>query len=356
MCLAFWKKYVRSFFCCKLLFVSRINDLQLIVKYGICPIFNKRKSRSFVFFLLFCMSSGVYGQFDPMFSQNMFNPLMGNPGYAGNSGRMNVVLANRNQWTGLEGAPVTTVAGADAALKIFEKNMGVGLEVMNDDIGFFNNLMIRASLARRYMLGEGELGVGISTGVISQTFDGTSTYIPESDFHEEDDPLVPNEKVSGYTPDFGVGAFYQASEWYGGVGIQHLFSPKPNFQEDFYVYVHRTLFLTGGYNIDFEERNFDIAPSFFVRQGGGSWQADLNMNLHFRSKYWAGVTYRYQDAIVILAGMELSNGIRAGYSYDITTSKLSRTSSYGSHEVVIGYTFDLNLDKQEKRYKSVRFL
>jgi type IX secretion system PorP/SprF family membrane protein len=357
MDLAFCVDNIRSFDVCKGQLIRRLLVLRGVEGKTVFPIFNKIKNRSFVFFLLFCISSGLYAQFDPMFSQNMFNPLNSNPGYAGNSGKMNVVLMNRNQWTGLEGAPVTTVAGADAALNIFGKKAGIGLEVMNDDIGLFNNLMIRLSLARRYLLGEGELGIGISTGILSQSFDGTGTYIPpESDYHESNDPLVPTEKVNGFAPDFGLGAFYQGVEWYAGVGLQHLFSPEPNFQDEFYVYVHRSLFLTGGYLINLEERNFDLEPSFFFRQGGGSWQADLNLNLHFRNKYWAGLTYRVQDAIVFLAGINLKNGIRAGYSYDITTSKLSNAGSSGSHEIMLGYSFDLNINKKKKRYKSVRFL
>jgi type IX secretion system PorP/SprF family membrane protein len=105
-----------------------------------------------------------------------------------------------------------------------------------------------------------------------------------------------------------------------------------------------------------EERNFDLEPSLYLRQGGGSWQADLNLNFHFRGKYWAGFTYRNQDAFVLLAGINLRNGIKAGYSYDITTSKLAGAGSNGSHEIMIGYSFDLNVNKQKKRYKSVRFL
>jgi type IX secretion system PorP/SprF family membrane protein len=356
MDLAFCVKYIRSYSCCKGLFETRIKVSLFADTRNISPIFNKIKSRSFVFFLLFCISSGLYGQFDPMFSQNMFNPLNGNPGYAGSSGRMNVVLMNRNQWVGYEGAPVTTVAGADAAINIFGKRAGVGLEVMNDDIGAFSNLMIRASIARRFLFPGGELGLGISTGIISQSFDGSGMFIPESDYHEQNDPFVPTEKLSGFTPDFGVGAFFQSRQWYGGIGIQHLFAPEPNFNEDFYVYVHRSLFFTAGYTFDLEERIFDIEPSVYIRQGGGSWQIDLNANFLFREKYWAGLTYRYQDAVVVLAGLKLRNGIRAGYSYDITTSQLSNAETNGSHEIVIGYTFDLNIDKQKKRYKSVRFL
>jgi type IX secretion system PorP/SprF family membrane protein len=356
MNLAFRVYYIRSCFCYKGLFKRTVGCSQIIGNINNSPIFDKIKGRSFVFFLLFCVSSGLYAQFDPMFSQNMFNPLNGNPGYAGSSGRMNVVLMNRNQWTGIEGAPVTTVAGADAALNIFGKRAGVGLEIINDDIGLFNNLMIRTSLARRFLLPDGDLGIGISAGIISQTFDGTGTYIPESEYHEQDDPFVPTEKVNGFAPDFGLGAFYQSQQWYAGIGIQHLFKPEPNFKEDFYVYINRSVFLTGGYLFNLEEHHFDVEPSIFVRQGAGSWQIDLNTNFHFRDKYWAGLTYRYQDAIVILAGLKLKNGIKAGYSYDITTSKLSNGGSGGSHEIVIGYTFDLDINKQNKRYKSVRFL
>lgn len=356
MDLAFCVDNIRSFFDFKGLLSKGLRVLLKDRSNAEIPFFRGGNSRSFVFFLLFCISSGLYAQFDPMFSQNMFNPLNGNPGYAGNSGRMNVVLVNRNQWTGLEGAPVTTVAGADAAINVFGKRAGIGLEVMNDDIGLFNNLMVRISLARRYLIGEGELGVGISTGIISQSFDGTGIVIPESDYHDVNDPLIPAEEVNGFTPDFGLGAFYQAERWYGGVGIQHLFSPEPNFQDEFYVYVPRSLFLTAGYRIELEERNFDLEPSFYIRQSGGSWQTDLNLNLHFRGKYWAGFSYRVQDAVVLLVGIELRNGIRAGYSYDITTSRLSKAGSNGSHELMIGYSFDLNINRKKKRYKSVRFL
>jgi type IX secretion system PorP/SprF family membrane protein len=356
MDLAFCVKYIRSLFCCKSLFYMGVRLMHGGKAKTFFSIFNKRKSRSFVFFLLFCITSGLYAQFDPMFSQNMFNPLNGNPGYAGSSGRMNVVLMNRNQWTGLEGAPVTTVAGADAAVDIFGRKAGVGLEVMNDDIGLFNNLMVRTSLSRRYLLSEGELGIGVSAAIISQSFDGTGVFIPKSDYHEPNDPLVPNEKVSGFTPDFGLGAYYQNGRWYSGIGLQHLFSPEPNFQDEFYVYIHRSLFFSAGYMFPLEERTFDLEPSIFIRQGGGSWQMDLNLNFHFRDKYWVGVTYRPQDAIIVLAGIKLGNGIKAGYSYDITTSALSKAGSYGSHEIMIGYSFDLNIDKQKKQYKSVRFL
>ncbi|MGQ1891748.1 PorP/SprF family type IX secretion system membrane protein [Thermophagus sp. OGC60D27] len=316
------------------------------------------KSRiGLILITILCISAdNLYAQFDPLFSQNMFNLLSGNPGYAGSQKQMNVQVINRNQWTGLDGAPVTTVAGADVPLDIFEKKGGVGFEVMSDKAGLFSNWMIRASFARQLILSDGTLGVGISTAIISQSFDGSGVTLPESDYHNENDPLVPATEVAGYTPDFGVGAFYQGKKWYGGISIQHLFAPKPNFQEDFYVYIHRSMFLAGGYSFDADERRYTLKPSFFGRLGGGSWQIDWNLNIEFGDKYWGGISYRYQDAIVLLGGLRFENGMWAGYSYDITTSQLGSAGSNGSHEIVVGYSFDLKINKKNKRYKSVRFL
>jgi hypothetical protein len=79
------------------------------------------------------------------------------------------------------------------------------------------------------------------------------------------------------------------------------------------------------------------------------------MNAYIKDKYWGGLSYRHQDAVVILAGIELLNGLKLGYSYDITLSKLIKYSS-GSHEVMIGYSFNMNFEKRTKRYKSVRYL
>jgi type IX secretion system PorP/SprF family membrane protein len=98
-----------------------------------------------------------------------------------------------------------------------------------------------------------------------------------------------------------------------------------------------------------------LQPSFLLKGSGNIVQFDLNLTALVRDRYWGGLSYRFQDAVVVLGGVELANGVRIGYSYDITTSPLAKVSG-GSHEVVVGYTFDLNLDKREKRYKSVRFL
>ena len=50
----------------------------------------------FVCFVVLTASS----QQDPQFSQNMFNKLANNPGYAGSHGAINAQILHRSQWIG----------------------------------------------------------------------------------------------------------------------------------------------------------------------------------------------------------------------------------------------------------------
>jgi len=314
---------------------------------------------SFIFFTFFGISSGLFAQYDPQFSQNMFNPLLVNAGYSGYSGRVNSVLINRTQWAGLEGAPKTTVIGADMALNFFRNKGGVGLVVMNDEIGFYKNLTMQASLAQRYDLEVGELGVGIDLGFVNQVFDGTNVILRTAsggEYHQETDPAVTQEEYNGTAFDMGLGAWFSTPNYYIGASILHLFAPKPNFTDGFDVYIPRSFFLTGGYFYRIPDKPIEFQPSTFFKVSEGAWQLDLNVNVLFRKKYWGGLTYRIQDAIVLLGGVELAGGIKIGYSYDITTSSLAGAGSNGSHEIMVGYTFDMATTKREKRYKSVRYL
>jgi len=84
------------------------------------------------------------------------------------------------------------------------------------------------------------------------------------------------------------------------------------------------------------------------------YQLDLNTNVVFNKRFWGGITYRIQDAVALLMGMEMENGLCFGYSFDLTTSKMA-AYGYGSHEIFISYSLDLERNRNQK-YKSIRFL
>lgn len=305
------------------------------------------------------MTTLVKGQFDAQFSQNMFNQLTINPGFAGSSGMVNLSALNRQQWVGFEGAPKTTVFGADAAVNLFKQQSGIGLVFMNDEVGPYKNILINLNYSYRIDLEEGSIGLGLKAGLINQTLDGT-TLDPlaggdGNTYHSSDDPAIPQNEVTDMAFDLGLGAFYESTKYYVGFSVNHLNKPSPDFDGEFQTYLKPTLYINGGYRIKMKKHPVVLVPSLFVKTDFAALQVDVNMNAYIKDKYWGGLSYRHQDAVVILAGIELLNGLKLGYSYDITLSKLIKYSS-GSHEVMIGYSFNMNFEKRTKRYKSVRYL
>ncbi len=322
-------------------------------------------ARRIVFFLLFCIASLAWGQQYPQFSQNMFNHLTVNPGYAGTSEMMNLTLGNRQQWMGgfkaedgSSMAPSTTVFGVDTEINLLGWNSGVGLSIMNDEIGAFTTLYMSASYAKRWETDYGKLGVGLSLGFINQGIKGSMLVTrPDLGFEVNDPGFVdedfPDDQGTAF--DAGFGAFLEHKDYYLGISVAHLNQPKPKFKETYNSYLDRTVFITGGYRIPMKKRPIVLVPSIFLKTNMSSYQIDLNINGILKDKYWGGLTYRMQDAIVLLGGVELNNGLRIGYSYDVSISGLSEASN-GSHEIMLGYRFDLSIEKRKKQYKSVRYL
>ena len=86
-------------------------------------------------------------QFEPQFTQYMFNEMFINPAYAGSRDNISLTGAYRNQWVGIEGAPITQTLSGHAPLK--NKKIGVGLSLMNEKIGVTHDMALFANYAYR---------------------------------------------------------------------------------------------------------------------------------------------------------------------------------------------------------------
>ena len=69
---------------------------------------------------------------------------------------------------------------------------------------------------------------------------------------------------------------------------------------------------------------------------------DFNLSMLFAERFRAGVSYRLEDAWVIMAELQATPQIRIGYAFDRTTSPLIDYSN-GTHELRLG--FDLKFSK-----------
>jgi type IX secretion system PorP/SprF family membrane protein len=117
----------------------------------------------------------------------------------------------------------------------------------------------------------------------------------------------------------------------------------------------RHYYFLAGYDYDITD-DFSLRLNMFTKTDGVSLQTDYNINTFYRDNYWAGISYRYEDALSFLMGVEIAEGFTFAYAFDMVTSKLS-TQANGSHEVFLRYAFDIDFIKtQDTRYSNIRYL
>ena len=308
-------------------------------------------------YLLLIVNLAAFSQQDPQFTNNMYYKLGVNPGVAGAEGTINGIILNRYQWSGGEGAPVTLVFSADAAVNAFGAPGGIGLNVMSDNLGFAKNTKVNLNYAYFKTVGLGKLGIGLSLGVYNQSINGEWEILEDKlgiYTQPGSDPAIPQGEVSQVALDVGFGLYLSTNQYFLGASVTHLNQAAIIYSDLARGFLVRHYYLTGGYNIKMSNPLFELRPSFLFKSDIATWQLDINTNVVFNERFWGGLTYRVQDAIALLMGMEMENGLRFGYSFDLTTSKLA-TYGYGSHEIFISYSLNLERNRNQK-YKSIRFL
>ncbi len=80
-----------------------------------------------------------------------------------------------------------------------------------------------------------------------------------------------------------------------------------------------------------------LNPSILIKGATNSpAEADLNMNILLKEKFWLGLSYRTKYGIIALAQFQINDKMKAGYSFDYGFNKIG-IAGKGTHEIMIGY-------------------
>jgi len=250
----------------------------------------------------------------------------------------------RSQWTGFEGAPQTTNLSIHAPIEVLRG--GLGLSVFSDQEAAYNNTNINLSYAYQAELGGGQLGIGLSFGMYQSGLDGSQLNPSQSG-----DNTIPTSEVTGSAIDLGAGIYFNTQDVYFGLSSLHLTEPSIDVSDGSIKQLKQHYFLIAGSYHELSS-SLSLNPSIYLKSDGSSSQLDINTNVIYNDKIWGGLSYRLDDGVVVLAGLELMKDLRLGLAYDIVTSEINKNS----FEVMLGYNFDIKVDTQIKRYKNPRFL
>lgn len=297
-------------------------------------------------------TSRAGAQYDVSFSHYWDLEPYFNPGAVGKQQKLNIAAAYAMSFAGFENNPRSMYVGADMPLYFLKNYHGVGLSLLNDQIGLFTHQRLAVQYAYKHRLFGGMLSAGVQLGLLSEGFDGSKV-----DVEDSGDPALATSDVNGSAFDVGFGLYYSRGPWYVGVSAQHITSPLVALGETSELQINPTFYLIGGYNIKLRNPFLTIHPSVLVRTDGVEWRGDVSGRLVYtndKKVMYGGVSYSPTNSVTVLVGGSF-HGVHIGYSYEVYTSGISIGN--GSHELIIGYQMDVNLFKKGRnKHKSVRIL
>lgn len=321
--------------------------------------------RRFIALLVLIAPIYAIGQQDVQWTQFMYNRLYYNPAVAGSGGAICINGMHRSQWVGFTGAPVTQ--NINANIPIRQLGGGIGVSIVNDQIGFFQSISFDLMYAYQFQLSDGTLGVGIGASFLNKSL-SDAAWIP-ADFNPQNptgpinDFALAGANANGFQIDATFGAYYQNETWWAGVSSNRVIESRvlvDNYAGSGSSAAFknaRHYYVMGGYNWAIPGTNWELQPStIFKLSSGSAYTADMNVTGVYNKKLWGGVTYRLNDAVAAILGYQFTPSFRAGYSYDIGTSAVAGASG-GSHEIMAQYCFKIEIPPTPKgRYRNPRFL
>lgn len=288
---------------------------------------------------------------DPEFTQFYANPIYLNPALAGSHGCPRLNMNYRNQWPSLSGAFVTSTVSYDQFVDPISG--GIAVMLVNDMAGKNTINTNSINLAYSYHMKvthDFSILIGAQASWTQKFLNWNKlTFGDQIDPHSgfvyasKDLPrglLLENGWGTKGFFDVSAGIVAYSKHFYVGFAAKHLNAPNESLIADQSILPAR---FTGhiGANIPFGgqskyQNSTSISPNIIYTYQRGYQQT--NMGLYIKHNVvTAGVWWRPYDSFILSIGVE-NGAMTFGYSYDLTTSKLTNASG-GSHELSLAYRF-----------------
>ncbi len=315
--------------------------------------------------IIVVFAGAAVAQQKPHYTQYILNQYIINPALTGIENYVDVKASHRLQWVGIQDAPVTTyftihgpIGKSDfkttptsfsmkgdnprgnaywQSYEPSEPHHGIGLQIVNDRTGPLNNFTAHGTYAYHLALSSqtnlaGGIGVGISN---------LSLNTDKLQFNTPIDPAVAGSGVlNNVRLDINAGLYLYSADYFVGLSAQQLVPSKIDYSNNAISKADGKsiphIFATAGYRFLATE-DLNILPSVLVKyvQPSGA-QFEGNLKVQYRDFLWVGASARYLDGVAAMAGINISNSLNLGYSYDYTTSRINNYTK-GTHEIVVGF-------------------
>ncbi len=306
---------------------------------------------------------------DPQFSQPYAAPMFLNPALCGDTYQNRIAMNYRNQWSSIPGSYKTYSASFDHRFK--HGNNALGISVIRDQAG---------EQGLRYSDVSAHFSHGVRTGANSGLRFGLRLGYATRD-HDKDKLLFWDQVVRGGAAqtiepflmdkvsymDAGSGVVYYSKKFWGGFSAMHLNRPAYSLMDSGERMPVRYSIHTGAEfkvgKSDGETEAATINPVIHYKWEQNWEQLDIGaywskkalmLGMWYRGipiKKTEGLDYLGHDAIILMAGIDIDDRFRIGYSYDLTVSRLV-TRTGGSHEIALIYEWP-NEELKKRQHQKI---
>jgi type IX secretion system PorP/SprF family membrane protein len=278
----------------------------------------------FTFFFLCCLAHPLLAQQDPLYANYLNSPIVFNPAYTGPQRNWQNVLGYRSQWRGFDGNPTTIHFASHASL--VQNRVGLGLIVVQDNIGESKNTEVNLSYAYKIENDNQSFHFGLSTGITRYSIDGSMIKVQDNT-----DPNFISTNTTKFNT--GVGAMLKSERYIIGLSIPRLLPAKIKSGSQSMEIYQPHYYLFGAYVVSLNERA-QLKPAALLKATEGApVSLDVNFNVIIDDAYTVGALTRNLNTYGLLLQAKLKN-YRLGYVFEMPTNK-SVGQRFSSHEITL---------------------
>tara|TARA_R110000868_G_scaffold102146_7_gene281402 strand:+ start:66536 stop:67516 length:981 start_codon:yes stop_codon:yes gene_type:complete len=288
-----------------------------------------------------------YAQREPQYTQYMYNIGSFNPAYVGTVENAEIAGTYRAQWISVPGAPKTMRFGVN--LPFSNKKNGLGINIINDELGPSTQTYFDLAYSFQVKVSDNtKLSFGIDAGGALLNVDYS-----KGSFEIINEPLLnQQDSFNNFYPTVGAGVFLYGENWYTGVSVPN-FLTDVVYNDDVSVFIEdKPQFnLIGGYVFDISD-GLKFKPAFLLNYLEAlPLNANISTNFLISDVVTLGASYRFDNAVSGMAGIQISNSTFLGYSYDYSINGFSGYND-GSHEVILKFYLGKGSSSKNKDNKS----
>lgn len=322
--------------------------------------------------VLLALNADSFGQGKVVIGQYFQNLPAFSPAFTGANDFLDIRTGFRKQWAGFDGSPTTGFLSIYSPIRLKknpykanslrsssqaqyykggeidnDKNgdtrLGIGGYVLTDDQGPLTETEAMLSFAAHIPVAERTyLSLGVSGGILNSNINlGEISVVDE----------LNDATYLSYVNDGSSNTFFNLNASLGLHSERFYFSYSA-------MQLTRSLLsgnelvnnegadirhhILGGYRI-FAGDNWEVIPNTFLRsQNNIPFFYEFGVRARYQRNLWFGVSYRNDDTFVGMLGLNLSDSINLGYSYEYKSLDATNFNN-GSHEIILGFrVFNFN--------------